>query len=47
MKLLPLLMFPNYVRFEVVPVPGQDVTQVFGLVTEPKEEIYVQLNPRE
>ena len=33
-------------RFEFVPVEGQEVVQVYGLVTEPKEEIYVQLRQR-
>ena len=33
-------------RFEVVPVEGQDVTPVYGLVTEPKEELYIQLQQR-
>ena len=33
-------------RFEVVPVEGQDVGKVYGLITEPKEEIYVYLHQR-
>ena len=40
----------NYVlccfRFEFVPVDGQDVVKVYGLVTLPKEEIYVHLHQR-
>ena len=34
-------------RFMVVPVAGQTVVQVHGLVTEPKEEIKVYIRPRE
>ena len=29
-----------------MPVDGQDVVKVYGLVTEPKEEIYVHLHQR-
>ena len=29
-----------------MPVEGQDVVKVYGLVTEPKEEIYVHLHQR-
>ena len=32
--------------FKVTPVEGQKVTQVFGLITEPKEEIHVHLQRR-
>ena len=32
--------------FKVTPVEGQKVTQVHGLVTEPKEEIHVYLQRR-
>ena len=34
-------------RFKVLPVEGQKVTPIHGLVTEPKEEIHVYLNQRE
>ena len=32
--------------FKVIPVEGQKVTQVFGLVTEPEKEIHVYLKRR-
>ena len=32
--------------FKVIPVEGQNVTQVFGLVTEPEKEIRVYLKRR-
>jgi hypothetical protein len=32
--------------FKVIPVEGQKVIQVFGLITEPKEEIHVYLQRR-
>ena len=32
--------------YKVVPVEGQKVIQVFGLITEPKEEIHVYLQRR-
>ena len=34
-------------RFKLIPVEGQKVTQVHGLVTEPKEEIHVYLRQRD
>ena len=34
-------------RFKVEPVEGQKVIQVFGLITEPKEEIFVFIRERE
>ena len=34
-------------RFNLVPVEGQNVEQVHGLVTEPKEEIYLYVRARE
>ena len=34
-------------RFTLVPVEGQHVEQVHGLVTEPKEEIYIYVRARE
>ena len=34
-------------RFKVRPVEGQKVTQVHGLVTEPREEIHVYITQRE
>ena len=34
-------------RFTLVPVEGQHVEQVHGLITEPKEEIYIYVRARE
>ena len=37
---------PSLYRFELVPVEGQDVSMVYGLVTEPRQDIKVYLRQR-
>ena len=33
-------------RFQVVPIPGQVVEREYGLVTAPKDELYISIKER-
>ena len=44
--LLVYCTLPHF-RFEVTPVAGQEVTKVYGLVTEPEDDIYISLRQRD